>query len=461
MNEPTRIEKDSMGEVAVPATALWGAQTQRSLEHFHISTERMPQPLLMALARVKRACAQVNAELSLLDATTAAAIAQAAGEVLAGEHSDAFPLSVWQTGSGTQTNMNMNEVLANRASELLGGPRGQGRRVHPNDHVNLGQSSNDIFPTAMHVAAAASVTYELQPALRALRATLDGKASSFAGIVKIGRTHLQDATPLTLGQEMSGWVAQLDHADRAIGACLGPLVELAVGGTAVGTGLNTHPEFGERVAKRLAAETGLALKCAPNRFAALASHDPLVSAHGALKTLAVALMKIANDVRWLASGPRCGLGELHLPENEPGSSIMPGKVNPTQCEATTMVCCQVMGNDVALSMGGASGNFELNVFKPLIVFDFLQSLRLLTDAMASFDAHCARGIEADRARIAELLDRSLMLVTALSPHIGYDRAAQIAKHAHTNAISLREAAIALGAVTAEQFDQWVRPEQMV
>ena len=461
MNEPTRIEKDSMGEVAVPAAALWGAQTQRSLEHFHISTERMPQPLLMALARVKRACAQVNAELGLLDATTAAAIAQAASEVLAGEHPDAFPLSVWQTGSGTQTNMNMNEVLANRASELLGGSRGQGRRVHPNDHVNLGQSSNDIFPTAMHVAAAATVTYDLQPALRALRATLDAKASSFAGIVKIGRTHLQDATPLTLGQEMSGWVAQLDHADRAIGACVGSLVELAVGGTAVGTGLNTHPEFGERVAARLAAETGLALKCAPNRFAALASHDPLVNAHGALKTLAVALMKIANDVRWLASGPRCGLGELHLPENEPGSSIMPGKVNPTQCEAMTMVCCQVMGNDVALTVGGASGNFELNVFKPLIVYDFLQSARLLTDAMASFDVHCARGIEADRARIAELLERSLMLVTALSPHIGYDRAAQIAKYAHANAMSLREAALALGAVSDEQFDQWVRPERMV
>jgi fumarate hydratase, class II len=461
MNEPTRIEKDSMGEVAVPAAALWGAQTQRSLEHFHISTERMPQPLLMALARVKRACAQVNAELGLLDATTAAAIAQAAGEVLAGEHPGAFPLSVWQTGSGTQTNMNMNEVLANRASELLGGPRGEGRRVHPNDHVNLGQSTNDIFPTAMHVAAAAAVTYDLQPALRALRATLDAKASSFAGIVKIGRTHLQDATPLTLGQEMSGWVAQLDHADRAIGACVGSLVELAVGGTAVGTGLNTHPEFGERVAARLAAETGLALKCASNRFAALASHDPLVNAHGGLKTLAVALMKIANDVRWLASGPRCGLGELHLPENEPGSSIMPGKVNPTQCEAMTMVCCQVMGNDVALGVGGASGNFELNVFKPLIAYDFLQSARLLTDAIASFDAHCARGIEADRARIAELLERSLMLVTALSPHIGYDRAAQIAKHAHANAMSLREAALALGAVSAEEFDQWVRPERMV
>jgi fumarate hydratase class II len=461
MDETTRIETDSLGEVAVPASALWGAQTQRSLQHFRISTERMPHALLMALARVKRACAQVNAELGLLDATTTAAIAQAAGELLAGEHADAFPLSVWQTGSGTQTNMNMNEVLANRASELLGGSRGKGRSVHPNDHVNLGQSTNDIFPTAMHVAAAGGVTYDLAPALRALRATLARKASDFAGIVKIGRTHLQDATPLTLGQEMSGWVAQLEHADQAIGATLGPLVELAVGGTAVGTGLNTHPQFGERVAARLAAETGLPLRPAANRFAALAAHDPLVSANGALKTLAVALMKIANDVRWLASGPRCGLGELRLPENEPGSSIMPGKVNPTQCEALTMVCCQVMGNDVALTVGGASGNFELNVYKPLIAYDFLQSVRLLTDAMASFDAHCARGIEPDRARIAELLGRSLMLVTALSPHIGYDRAAQIAKHAHANGLSLREAALELGYVSAEQFDQWVRPEQMV
>ena len=461
MNEATRVEKDSFGEIAVPADALWGAQTQRSLEHFRISIERMPQPLLLALARVKRACALVNGELGLLDAAAAAAIARAADEVLTGQHADAFPLSVWQTGSGTQTNMNVNEVLANRASELLGGSRGAGRRIHPNDQVNLGQSTNDIFPTAMHVAAAGAVTYDLQPALRALRATLHAKASNYADIVKIGRTHLQDATPLTLGQEVSGWVAQLDHADQAIGASLGPLYELAVGGTAVGTGLNTHPEFGDRVAARLAAETGLPLKSASNRFAALASHDPLVSAHGALKTLAVALMKIANDVRWLASGPRCGLGELHLPENEPGSSIMPGKVNPTQCEAMTMVCCQVMGNDVALGVGAASGNFELNVFKPLIAYDFLQSTRLLTDAIASFDLNCARGIEPDRARIGELLEKSLMLVTALSPHIGYDRAAQIAKHAHASGLSLREAALVLGHVTAEQFDEWVRPEQMV
>ncbi|HEY4039435.1 MAG TPA: class II fumarate hydratase [Burkholderiaceae bacterium] len=461
MDEATRIEKDSFGEIAVPANALWGAQTQRSLQNFHISIERMPQALLLALARVKRACAQVNAELGLLEASTAAVIAQAAEEVLAGKHPDAFPLSVWQTGSGTQTNMNMNEVLANRASELLGGERGAARRVHPNDQVNMGQSTNDIFPTAMHVAAAGGLTYELQPAVRGLRATLDAKAREFADIVKIGRTHLQDATPLTLGQEMSGWVAQLDHAEQTISASRIALCELAVGGTAVGTGLNTDPQFGARVAARLAAETGLPLTSASNRFAALASNDPLVSAHGALKTLAVALMKIANDVRWLASGPRCGLGELHIPENEPGSSIMPGKVNPTQCEAMTMVCCQVMGNDVALGIGGASGNFELNVYKPLIAYDFLQSLRLLTDAIASFDEHCARGIEPDRARIGELLEKSLMLVTALSPHIGYDRAARIAKHAHAQGLSLREAAVALGDVTAEQFDQWVRPEQMV
>jgi fumarate hydratase class II len=461
MNQPVRIETDSMGEVAVPQAALWGAQTQRALEHFRISSERMPYALLMALARVKRACALANGELGLLDAGIAAAIAQAADEVLAGRHPDAFPLSVWQTGSGTQTHMNVNEVLANRASELLGGSRGQGRRVHPNDHVNLGQSTNDIFPTAMHVAAACGVTGELLPALRALRATFESKASQFAGIVKIGRTHLQDATPLTLGQEVSGWVAQLDHADAAITACLRPLYELAVGGTAVGTGLNTDARFGERVAARLAAETGLPLQCAANRFAALAAHDPLVSAHGAIRTLAVALMKVANDVRWLASGPRCGLGELRLPENEPGSSIMPGKVNPTQCEALTMACCQVMGNDVALALGGASGNFELNVYKPLIAHAFLQSVRLLADAMASFDAWCARGIEPDRARIAELLERSLMLVTALSPHIGYDRAAKIARHAHLNGISLREAALALGYVSADEFEQWVRPERMV
>lgn len=461
MNEAGRWEHDSLGEVEVATDALWGAQTQRSLAHFRISTERMPLPLLLALARLKRICAEVNAELGLLDAGIARAVAQAAGEVLAGRHADQFPLSVWQTGSGTQTNMNMNEVLANRASEILGGTRGSGRLVHANDHVNLGQSSNDIFPTAMHLAAVSGVTRELQAALDALRTTLVQKSTACTDIVKIGRTHLQDATPLTLGQEISGWVAQLDHAEDAIVAGIPALLELAVGGTAVGTGLNTHPEFGARVAARLAEETGLPFRCAENRYAALAGHEPLVAAHGALKTLATALMKIANDVRWLASGPRCGLGELRIPENEPGSSIMPGKINPTQCEALTMVCCQVLGNDVALGIGAGSGNFELNVYKPLIIHNFMQSLRLLTDAMASFDAHCARGIEPDRARIAVLVANSLMLVTALSPHIGYDAAARIARHAHVQGTSLREAALALGLVSAEQFDAWVRPEDMV
>lgn len=461
MNTATRVEHDSFGAIEVPAGALWGAQTQRSLIHFRISTERMPEALLMALARVKRICAITNGELGLLDAAVAAAIGQAAEEVLAGVHADAFPLAVWQTGSGTQTNMNMNEVLANRASELLGGEWGALRCVHPNDQVNLGQSSNDIFPTAMHVAAVSGLELSLLPALRALRATLTRKSDAFADLVKTGRTHLQDATPLTLGQEISGWVAQLEHAEKAITASLDALYALAVGGTAVGTGLNTHPQFGERVAAKLAQETGLPFRCASNRFSALAAHDELVSAHGALKTLAVALMKIANDIRWLASGPRCGLGELRLPENEPGSSIMPGKVNPTQCEAVTMICCQVLGNDVALSLGGASGNFELNVFKPLIAHNFLQSVRLLADAMTSFDAYCASGIEPDRARIAAMLANSLMLVTALSPHIGYDRAAAVAKHAHANGISLRASAMALGAATEAQFDEWVRPERMV
>jgi fumarate hydratase class II len=461
MHTVNRIEHDSFGDIEVPSNALWGAQTQRSLAHFRISSERMPGSLLLALARVKRCCALVNGELGLLDAARTAAIVQAADEVLVGAHEEEFPLSVWQTGSGTQTNMNMNEVLANRGSELMGGERGSKRLMHPNDHVNLGQSSNDIFPTAMHVAACMGLMQDLLPALRMLRATLAEKSQAFADIVKIGRTHLQDATPLTLGQEVSGWVAQLDHAESAIMSALGPLHELAVGGTAVGTGLNTHVEFGARVAAMLEGETGLPFRCAPNRFAALAAHDALVSAHGALRTLAVALMKIVNDVRWLASGPRCGLGELQLPENEPGSSIMPGKVNPTQCEALTMVCCQVLGNDVALGIGGASGNFELNVFKPLIIHNFMQSLRLLADAMKSFEANCASGIEADRARIAALLASSLMLVTALSPHIGYDRAAAIAKHAHARGLSLRQAAVALGDVTEAQFDAWVRPEQMV
>jgi len=456
----SRIERDTFGLVDVPADRLWGAQTQRSLEHFRISGERMPRALIEALASVKRACAAVNRDLGLLDAAKADAIIHAAEEIAAGRHLEEFPLSVWQTGSGTQTNMNMNEVIANLASEKLGGPRGEKRLVHPNDHVNLGQSSNDIFPTAMHVAASQQIVNSLQPSLRALRATLYAKSQAFADVVKIGRTHLQDATPLTLGQEFSGYVAQLDLAERAIAAALPALEELAVGGTAVGTGMNTHPEFGTRVAAKLARRSGLHFRSASNKFAALASNDALVSAHGALKTLAAALMKIANDVRWMASGPRSGLGEIAIPENEPGSSIMPGKVNPTQCEALTMLCCQVFGNDVAINIGGASGNFELNVFKPLIAHNFLQSVRLLSDGMASFDAHCARGIEPNRERIAELMERSLMLVTALSPHIGYDKAAQIAKHAHKEGTTLKEAALALGHVSAADFDAWVKPEEM-
>ena len=458
---PSRIERDSFGTIAVPGDALWGAQTQRSLLHFAISNERLPAELILALVQVKQCCARVNGELGLLPADVAHAIATAAGEVLAGEHAGAFPLSVWQTGSGTQSNMNVNEVLANRASELLGGERGQQRRVHPNDQVNLGQSSNDIFPTAMHLAALHGLCDQLLPALRRLRECLAEKAGEFADVIKIGRTHLQDATPLTLGQAMSAWVAQLGHAERGIAASLDALCELAVGGTAVGTGLNTHPQFGARVAAMLAEDSGLPLRCASNRFAAMASHDALVSSHAALKTLATTLLKIANDVRWLASGPRCGLGELQLPENEPGSSIMPGKVNPTQCEALVMLCYQVLGNDVALSLGGAHGQFELNVCKPLIAHNFLSSVRLLSGGMHSFEVHCARGIRADRARIQALLEHSLMLVTALSPHIGYDQAAAIAKHAHAEGLSLRQAALDLGLVSAADFDAWVRPELML
>ncbi len=456
----SRIEKDSFGPIEVAADRLWGAQTQRSLEHFRISTERMPHELIIALAQVKHACAAVNAELGALPAAKAEAIMSAAEEVIAGRHDGEFPLAIWQTGSGTQTNMNMNEVLANRASELLGGARGEARLVHPNDEVNLGQSSNDIFPTAMYVAAASGVTHGVLPPLRALHATLEKKSQDFAGIVKIGRTHLQDATPLTLGQEFSGYVAQLKRAEAAITASLPPLHDLAVGGTAVGTGLNAHPEFGARVAARLTQRTGLPFKSAANKFAALAAHDELVGAHGALKTLAAGLMKIANDVRWLASGPRSGLGEITIPENEPGSSIMPGKVNPTQCEALTMLCAQVFGNDVAINFGGASGNFELNVFKPLLAHNFLQSTRLLGDGIRSFDTHCAHGIEADRDRIAELMARSLMLVTALAPHIGYDKSAQIAKLAHHDGLTLKQAALQLGYVSGDQFDSWVQPAAM-
>ncbi|WP_085314900.1 class II fumarate hydratase [Derxia lacustris] len=460
-SEAKRTETDSFGPIEVPDDRLWGAQTQRSLHHFAIGDERMPREIVRALALVKRAAASVNCALGQLPADKASVIVEAADEVIAGHLDDEFPLSVWQTGSGTQTNMNVNEVLANRASELLGGERGEARSVHPNDEVNRGQSSNDAFPTALHIAATQALTQRVLPALQTLRAALADKSQAFVHIVKIGRTHLQDATPITLGQEFSGYVAQLDFARRAIEATLPGLHELAIGGTAVGTGLNAHPQFGERMAAEIARVTGLPFTSAPNKFAALAGHEPASFAHGALRTLAVALMKIANDIRWLASGPRSGLGELSIPENEPGSSIMPGKVNPTQCEALTMVAAQVMGNDVALGIGAASGNFELNVFKPLIARNFLHSALLLGDAMESFAEHCVVGIVPNEGRITELLERSLMLVTALNPHIGYDRSAQIAKKAHAEGTTLRAAALALGFVTAEQFDAWVVPGRMV
>ena len=455
-----RTEKDSFGPIEVPADRLWGAQTQRSLEHFRISGERMPREVIRALTQVKRACAVVNESLGKLDPAKARAIVAACDEVLADRWPDEFPLVVWQTGSGTQSNMNVNEVLANRASEILGGERGESRLVHPNDDVNRGQSSNDVFPTAMHVAAIVAIRTHLLPALRALHETFVAKAAAFADIVKIGRTHLQDATPLTLGQEFSGYAAQIDHAMRHVEAALPHLSELALGGTAVGTGLNAHPEFGSRVAAELSRLAGMPFVSAPNKFEALATHDAMVHAHGALKGLAASLMKIANDVRLLASGPRCGIGEIAIPENEPGSSIMPGKVNPTQCEALTMAASQVMGNDVAINFGGAQGHLELNVFKPLIANAFMQSVRLLADGMASFDEHCARGIEPNRERIAALLHGSLMLVTALAPRIGYDKAAEIAKKAHREGTGLREAAVALGYVSESQYDEWVKPEEM-
>lgn len=452
-----RQERDSFGIVDVPDKRYWGANTQRAIEHFAISCERMPTEIVLALAHVKVACAQVNLDLGLLPSEKALAIVRAADEVLAGRHDQEFPLAVWQTGSGTQSNMNMNEVLANRSSELLGGKRGEARLVHPNDDVNLGQSSNDVFPTAMHLAAVLGITRKVLPSLTQLRDTLAEKTVEFAKLLKIGRTHLQDATPLTLGQELSGYVAQLVHAEESIRSTLPSLYQLAIGGTAVGTGLNTHPEFGERVAARIAAVIDAPFVSAENKFAALASHESMVAAHGALKALSVALMKIANDIRWLASGPRCGIGEISIPDNEAGSSIMPGKVNPTQCEALTMICCQVMGNDVAIGIGAASGNFELNVFKPLIAHNFHQSVRLLADGMRSFERYCARGIEAREDRIAEFVGRSLMLVTALVPHIGYDKAAAIARKAHHENTSLRDAALVLGAVSEEDFDRWMIP----
>jgi fumarate hydratase class II len=457
----TRLERDTFGPVEVPAERLWGAQTQRSLENFRISGERIPLALVRALVLVKKAVAQVNVELGVLDEKTGAAVVAAADEVLAGGHEEEFPLVVWQTGSGTQTNMNVNEVLANRASEILGGERGEWRLVHPNDHVNRGQSTNDVFPTAIHVAAVEALRASVIPEVARLRDVLAEKATAFGDVVKIGRTHLQDATPLTLGQEISGWAAQLDHGVARLESALPSLLELALGGTAVGTGLNAHPELGRRVAARLAALTGHPFVTAPNKFEALAARDAIVFAHGALKTVAASLNKIANDVRWLASGPRCGLGEISIPENEPGSSIMPGKVNPTQAEALVMAVARVTGNDVTVGVAGMGGNFELNVNMPVIADAFLQSGRLLADGCASFREHCAAGIEPRRERIRENLERSLMLATALSPHIGYDAAARIAKTALATGRTLREAALELGLVTAEQFDEWVRPEKMV
>ena len=461
MAATTRTERDTMGTIEVPADRYWGAQTQRSLEHFEIGDDRFPRPVIRALGVLKKACALVNRELGLLPEEKARAIVAAADEVIDGRLDDHFPLSVWQTGSGTQTNMNANEVIANRAIELLGGRLGSQKPVHPNDDVNRSQSSNDTFPTAMHIAAVEEIEGRLVPAVTRLRDTLRAKARAFSDIVKIGRTHLQDAVPLTLGQEISGWASQLDRALGQIRAAMPGLHELALGGTAVGTGLNAPRGFGEHAARVIADLTGHPFVSAPNKFEALAAHEPLLAAHGALRVLAAALTKIANDVRWLASGPRCGIGELRIPENEPGSSIMPGKVNPTQCEALTMVCAQVMGNDVAVGIGGASGNFELNVYKPLIIHNVLHSTRLLADGCASFDTHCARGIEPDRARIRELVERSLMLVTALAPRLGYDRAAAIAKTAHAEGITLKEAAVKTGALTAEEFDREVRPESMV
>lgn len=457
----TRLESDTMGTIEVPADKYYGAQTARSLVHFAIGTERMPRELIRAFGILKKAAAIVNAELGLLPPDKRDLIVQAAEEVIAGKLDDHFPLSVWQTGSGTQTNMNVNEVIANRAIELAGGQLGSKKPIHPNDDVNKSQSSNDTFPTAMHIAAAEQIVHHLLPAVAQLRDTIAQKARDFADIIKIGRTHLMDAVPLTLGQEFSGYAQQLSLGMDRINVALERLYDLAIGGTAVGTGLNTHPEFADRMAMKIAALTGLPFRSAANKFEALAAHDALVFAHGALKTLACSLMKIANDIRWMASGPRCGLNEIFIPENEPGSSIMPGKVNPTQSEAMTMVCAQVLGNDVAINIGGSAGNFELNVFKPLIIYNVLQSIRLIGDACRMFDQHCARGIEPNRQRLDYYVHNSLMLVTALNPHIGYDNAARIAKHAYKNGLSLRQAAIDLGILDGEAFDRIVRPELML
>ena len=456
-----RTEHDTMGDIEVPDHMLWGAQTERSLHHFHFPGETMPMPVVHAQIMVKKAAALTNMALGVLDKKKGNAIVKAADEALTGQWDAHFPLVVWQTGSGTQTNMNVNEVLANRASELLGGKRGAARLVHENDDVNKGQSSNDTFPTAMHVAAVIVLQKELKPAVKKLRNTLAKKARAFMNIVKIGRTHLQDATPLTLGQEFSGYVSQLDHSLKHVEAALPHLCELALGGTAVGTGLNAHPKFAKDVAAQLKKLTGQPFVTAPNKFEALGSCDGVVAAHGALKTLATSLMKIANDIRWLSSGPRCGIGELSIPENEPGSSIMPGKVNPTQSESMTMVCCQVFGNDTAINVGGSMGNFELNVFRPMVIRNFMHSAHLLAHACENFDEHCAVGITPNLERIKQLTNDSLMLVTALNPHIGYAKAAAIAKNAHKKGLTLKESAISLGHLTSAQFDQWVRAEDMV
>jgi len=458
-NIATRIETDSMGEIEVPAHKYWGAQTQRSLLHFNIGYDVMPREMIRALGMLKKACALVNKDLGKLPADKAKLIAAACDEVIAGKLDEHFPLRVWQTGSGTQTNMNANEVISNRAIEIAGGVLGSKKPIHPNDDVNMSQSSNDTFPTAMHIAAAEQMN-ELIPRVREVKSAIDAKAEEFKDVVKIGRTHLQDATPLTVGQEMSGWSSLLERDIDRMNATLPGLYDLAIGGTAVGTGLNAHPEFGERAAKKIAELTGLPFKSHPNKFAALSAHDEIVFCSGALKTLAASLMKIANDIRWLASGPRCGLGELIIPENEPGSSIMPGKVNPTQSEAMTMVAVQVLGNDAAIGFAGSQGNFELNVFKPVMIHNLLHSIRLLHDSCHGFVEYCIAGMTIDREQIAENLRESLMLVTALNPHIGYDNAAKIAKHAHKKKISLRESAIELGLLTGEKFDELVKPEEM-
>lgn len=455
-----RIEKDTFGPIEVPADKLWGAQTERSLHHFSISTERMPEDLIRALVLVKKAAAKVNSEMGALKPEKAKAIIAAADEVLEGKHREEFPLFVWQTGSGTQTNMNVNEVLANRASEIMGGERGESRLVHPNDDVNRGQSSNDVYPTALSVAAATAVAQTL-PEIKKLKDGLYAKAKAFKDVVKIGRTHLMDATPLTLGQEFSGYVAQLTHAIKHVESQLPHLYELALGGTAVGTGLNSPKGYDTKVAAEIAKLSGQPFITAPNKFEALAANDAAVQMHGALKGVAVSLFKIANDIRWMASGPRSGIGEITIPENEPGSSIMPGKVNPTQCEAMTMLCAQIMGNDVAITVGGASGNFELNVYKPLLIHNFLQTCRLLADGCRNFLEFCVVGIEPNAPRIKENLEKSLMLVTALNPHIGYDNAAKIAKKAHKEGTTLKQATLALGLLDEKKFNEVVRPEDMV